>query len=136
MDKGKISRLILFLLIGLIIVTGRGCDARSKAVGFPTISSVLYYNINSDKPSYPIEFSDSKFYPINFFVNLISMLIIFLFVEFLRNRYIAKELLRIFDRTLFISLIYLVLAISILHGQILPKNFESITQSPQGAGYV
>ncbi len=133
-QKDKRFRWFLFLVIGLITVTTKGCANVTMYYGFPTVYAWHEYRgIGEPAPDQSAGTQPpSGFLVQNLVLDILAISAVFFFVEAVRNRYKREKDRHIFDCALLTVLVYLI-ATSVLiildHDDLQPPTIPIILSS-------
>ncbi len=123
----KYVRLTLFLLIGVLFVSIKGCDYIDISYGFPTVHLVKanYRLYNGEKilergSSYLLKSSSA-----NLTINILSIVVFWFIIERLRN-FISSDYLKIFDKSYGLVLWYVALICILMSNNDVSEVFEGI----------
>ena len=123
----KYVRLTLFLLIGILFVSVKGCDYIDESYGFPTVHLVygnywIYYGEKMlERGSSHLLKNSST----NLMINIVSIMFVWLIIEKLRNL-ISSKYLKIFDKSYGLVLWYFAFMCLLMSNTGISNVFEGV----------
>ena len=125
----KYTRLTLFLLIGVLFVSVKGCasDYMETSYGFPTVH-LVYANYRMYYDQKILErgsFSLLKDLPMNLMINFLFIIVIWASIEKLRS-FINPKRLKIFDKSYGLVLWYVALMSILMSNNTISEIFEAL----------